>query len=449
MSESLQDPAPDLAESADPERDALHTSIPALSSPPTLEDQVVGCFVTGEELAEYRQAQVALNQVQKLKAVGQLTGGIAHDFNNLLTVILGNLAMLEDGLRGNPELYESAHTAMNAARRGADLTRRLLAFSRQQTLEPCLLAPGQQMQEIGELLKRALGASIELETVADNTLWNIRVDPSQLTNAILNLAINARDAMSDGGQLRIEASNVTLDTRYTLRHPDVAPGDYVRLVVSDTGCGMTTDVLEQAFEPFFTTKALGVGTGLGLSMVYGFVKQSGGHARIRSQIGSGTAVELYLPRHVAKVKDPLPSSGAETMQDENRLHGRETVLVVEDDPDIRDFVTRSLTGFGYEVNEAADGRKALTLLALGKSVDLLLSDMTMPGGVNGRDLIIEARRQYPELKVLCMSGHSEHVLSEGLPADCAFLEKPFLKQDLIRLIRSLLDHTTKTGSNGE
>jgi PAS domain S-box-containing protein len=398
-------------------------------------ERVVGCFVLTEDLTEYRQAQMALNQAQKLKAVGQLTGGVAHDFNNLLTIILGNLAMLEEGLRDNPEMHKSAHTAMNAARRGADLTRRLLAFSRQQALQPRLLSPGQQLQEIAELLLRALGARIELETVADPTVWNIRVDPGQLTNAVLNLAINARDAMSGGGRLRIEACNVTLDTAYTARYPDVVPGDYVRLTVSDTGCGMAPEVVERAFEPFFTTKELGAGTGLGLSMVYGFVKQSGGHVRIRSQVGAGTAVELYLPRHVAKGRETV--FPAEPTLDETRLRGRETILLVEDDPDIRDFVARTLTGLGYGVREAAHGREALALLAMDGPLDLLLSDMTMPGGIGGHDLVLEARRQRPGLRVLLMSGFTD--MAGQLPADCALLEKPFQKLELARAVRLTLD----------
>ncbi|HRZ52973.1 MAG TPA: ATP-binding protein, partial [Candidatus Contendobacter sp.] len=361
--------------------------------------------------------------------------GVAHDFNNLLTIILGNLAMLEEGLRDNPELFKSAHTAMNAARRGADLTRRLLAFSRQQALQPRLLAPGQQLQEIAELLARTLGANIELETAADPAVWNIRVDPGQLTNAVLNLAINARDAMPGGGCLRIEAGNVTLDAAHAARYPDVVAGDYVRLTVADTGTGMTPEVIERAFEPFFTTKELGAGTGLGLSMVYGFVKQSGGHVRIRSQVGAGTTVELYLPRHTSRGRETL--AAAQAALDESRLRGRERVLLVEDDPDIRDFVARTLTGFGYRVREAATGREALALLAPDAPVDLLLSDMTMPGGISGYDLVLEARRQQPELRVLLMSGFTD--MAGQLPADCALLEKPFQKLDLARAVRLTLD----------
>ena len=403
------------------------------------ESGAVGCFVLTEDLTEYRQAQMALNQAQKLKAVGQLTGGIAHDFNNLLTVILGNLASVEEGLRDQPEHYKAVSTAMNAARRGADLTRRLLAFSRRQTLQPCLLSPRQQLPEIAELLKRTLGASIELETATDEAIWSVQVDPGQLVNAVLNLAINARDAMPDGGRLRIEARNVTLDRAYAGRYPDVVPGDYVRLTVADTGTGMTPDVLEQAFEPFFTTKGLGAGTGLGLSMVYGFVQQSGGHVRIRSQLGGGTSVELYLPRYVAKGKERMSGSAVSASFDERRLRGREAILLVEDDPDIRDFVARTLLGLGYTVREAVDGKSALESLETDAPVELLLSDMTMPGGISGRDLVIEARRRCPALKILCMSGYSDQVVASLMPLDYMLLEKPFLKHDLARAVRSTLD----------
>jgi PAS domain S-box-containing protein len=374
---------------------------------PAETESVVGCFMLSEDLTEYRQTQMALNQAQKLKAVGQLTGGIAHDFNNLLTVVLGSLAGLEDGLRDSPELYKTAHTAMNAARRGADLTRRLLGFSRQQTLQPRLVSPHQQLQEIAELLKHTLGTSIELETVTDGAVWNIQVDPGQLTNAVLNLAINARDAMPNGGRLRIEARNLALDAAYAARYPDVTPGDYVRLTIGDSGGGMAPEVIERAFEPFFTTKELGAGTGLGLSMVYGFIKQSDGHIRIHSQIRQGTTVELYLPRHILK-RTTLPAPAAETGvgMDENRLRGREAILLVEDEPDIRDFVSRTLTGFGYTVREAATGRDALTTLATEPAPDLLLSDVIMSGGVSGYDLAIAAYRQCPGLRILLMSGYS-------------------------------------------
>ena len=399
---------------------------------------IIGCFMLSEDLTEYRQTQMALNQAQKLKAVGQLTGGIAHDFNNLLTVILGSLAGLEEGLRDNPGLHRAAHTAMNAARRGADLTRRLLAFSRQQTLQPRLMSPHQQLQEIAELLKHTLGASIELDTVTDSAIWNIQVDPGQLTNAVLNLAINARDAMPGGGRLHIEARNLTLDVAYTARHPDVIPGDYVQLTVGDTGCGMAPEVIERAFEPFFTTKELGAGTGLGLSMVYGFIKQSDGHIRIHSQVGAGTTVELYLPRHTSKGATSPSASRSEVTPDETRLRGREAVLLVEDDPDIREFVARTLTGLGYAVRESANGREALTWLVTEPAPDLLLSDVIMPGGVSGHDLVIAARRQHPALRVLLMSGYSDQT-ADLLPLDCALLEKPFLKLDLARAVRWTLD----------
>lgn len=402
-------------------------------------DRVVGCFILGEDLTEYRQAQMALNQAQKLKAVGQLTGGIAHDFNNLLTVILGNLASVEESLHDQPDQYKAICTAMNAARRGADLTRRLLAFSRRQTLQPCPLSPRQQLQEITELLRRTLDASIELETVIDNGVWNIWVDPGQMTNAALNLAINARDAMPGGGRLRIEARNVTLDTAYAARYPDSVPGDYVRFTVADTGVGMAPEVLERAFEPFFTTKETGTGTGLGLSMVYGFVQQSGGLIRIRSHLGSGTTVELYLPRYISKGEEQVIGAQGNRGLHESALRGQESVLLVEDDADIRDFVARTLLSLGYTVRQAANGKAALEILDTDAPLDLLLSDMTMPGGISGLDLVIEARRRRPTLKILCMSGYSEHVVAGLQPLEYSLLEKPFLKHDLARAVRSTLD----------
>jgi len=287
-------------------------------------------------------------------------------------------------------------------------------------------------------LKHTLGASIELDTVTDSAIWNIQVDPGQLTNAVLNLAINARDAMPGGGRLHIEARNLTLDAAYAARHPDVIPGDYVQLTVGDTGCGMAPEVIERAFEPFFTTKELGAGTGLGLSMVYGFIKQSDGHIRIHSQVGAGTTVELYLPRYTSKGATSLSASRSEITPDETRLRGREAVLLVEDDPDIREFVARTLVGLGYAVRESANGREALTWLATEPAPDLLLSDVIMPGGVSGHDLVIAARRQHPALRVLLMSGYSDQT-ADLLPLDCALLEKPFLKLDLARAVRWTLD----------
>ncbi|MBK8181445.1 MAG: PAS-domain containing protein [Candidatus Competibacteraceae bacterium] len=403
--------------------------------------QVIGCFILGEDLTEYWQTQMALNQAQKLKAVGQLTGGIAHDFNNLLTIILGNLAAVEEGLRSRPEQYKAVSTAMNAARRGADLTRRLLAFSRRQTLQPCLLSPPLQLQEIAELLKRTLGTSIDLKTVADPNVWNIQADPGQLTNAILNLAINARDAMPDGGELRIEAKNVTLDMDNAGRFPDMVPGDYVCFIVADDGLGMESAVLERAFEPFFTTKGFGAGNGLGLSMVYGFVRQSGGHIRIHSQPSKGTTIELCLPRYISKGKERIVGSTVGSSIDESWMRGSESILLVEDDPDIRDFVGRTLLGLGYTVREASNGKAALDLLDSDAPVELLLSDLAMPGGISGRDFLIEARRRRPSLKILCMSGNADRTIPNLTALDYSLLEKPFLKPDLARAVRQVLDRS--------
>ena len=255
----------------------------------------LGFFILSQDLTEHKQTQAALSQAKKMEAVGQLTGGIAHDFNNLLTIIMGNLCFLKTKL-GDEELLKTVHTAMNAARSGAELTARLLAFSRQQTLKPRAVSPYRQAAEMAELLRRTLDPKIEVATAVDRSVWNIIVDPSQLTNALLNLALNARDAMPTGGKLTIAAINILVDTAYTAHNHDFNPGEYVLLTVTDTGTGMPADVAEHACEPFFTTKEVGAGTGLGLSMVYGFVKQSGGHIQIHSEVGHGTTVELYLPR---------------------------------------------------------------------------------------------------------------------------------------------------------
>ncbi len=255
----------------------------------------LGFFILSQDLTEHKQTQAALSQAKKMEAVGQLTGGIAHDFNNLLTIIMGNLCFLKTKL-GDEKLLKTVHTAMNAARSGAELTARLLAFSRQQTLKPRAVSPYRQAAEMAELLRRTLDPKIEVATAVDRSVWNIIVDPSQLTNALLNLALNARDAMPTGGKLTIAAINILVDTAYTAHNHDFNPGEYVLLTVTDTGTGMPADVAEHACEPFFTTKEVGAGTGLGLSMVYGFVKQSGGHIQIHSEVGHGTTVELYLPR---------------------------------------------------------------------------------------------------------------------------------------------------------
>nr|MDQ2695629.1 response regulator [Pseudomonadota bacterium] len=398
---------------------------------------VQGFVVLVQDLTEHLRAQAALNQAQKMEVVGQLTGGIAHDFNNLLTIIMGNLALLEEELTDAADLQEAARTAMNAARRGAELTGRLLAFSRRQALRPRVIAPAQLLATVDDFLRRILGETIVIENKVDRDIWNILADQNQLTNALLNLAINARDAMPHGGTLTIAAANVTLEDA-DIGHPDTTPGDYVLLSVTDTGVGMAPEVMERAFEPFFTTKHFGAGSGLGLSMVYGFARQSGGHISIHSRPGRGTTVELYLPR--IRQSD----AAEDAPRDEPCRRGDETVLLVEDDPDVRRFVRRTLEELGYTVREAADGQSALALLAGGGPVDLLLTDLVMPGGLSGYDLAREAATRQPGIRVLYMSGYPDQAAARRIAAggEPALLSKPFQKQDLARAVRAVLDRAT-------
>lgn len=347
-----------------------------------------GRRVTGvlRDVSERKHAEQRLQQAQKMEAVGNLTGGIAHDFNNLLGVVLGNLQLIQRraaGCGADEVIGGRLATAIDAVNRGSDLTRRLLAFSRRQMLEPRVVDLNELVAGMERLLGRTLGETITVRMAGAQDLWPVAVDPGQAETALLNLAVNARDAMPDGGHLTIETANVTLDERYVERHSYAAPGDYVALAVSDTGTGMPSEVAEQAFEPFFTTKAPGRGTGLGLSMVYGFVKQSDGLVHIYSEQGEGTTVKMYFPR-VAIDAEPLDSGGDEVPQDEG---GHEPVLVVEDDPDLRDTVSEYLRSLGYVVTEAGTGGEALNALAAADPpVELLFTDLVIPGGMNGAEL---------------------------------------------------------------
>ncbi|MCP5420490.1 MAG: PAS-domain containing protein [Gammaproteobacteria bacterium] len=400
-------------------------------------ERVLGFFLLGQDLTHYKQAQRALNRGQRMEAIGQLTGGIAHDFNNLLTLIMGNLAFLKKHLERNrdtaPEWLKAVQTSMNAARCGADLIRRLLAFSRQQSLKPKVLSLEWQATELDDFLRRTLGEAITLDTRVDTGVWKILADPNQLVNAVLNLAINARDAMPRGGTLTIKASNITVGSMHG--DPDVKPGDYVLLSVSDTGSGMPPEVAERAVEPFFSTKEPGSGTGLGLSMVYGFVRQSGGHLRILSEPGQGTTVQMYLPKAPTAVNAPanIPVNNCEYG------HG-ETILLVEDDPDVRHFISHVLDELGYAVQEAEDGPTALSILKRDPRIALLLSDLVIPGAINGHELINIVQRQCPTVKVLCMSGHPEKTAMERDLLGCVTLDKPFQQQDLARAVREVLEH---------
>jgi signal transduction histidine kinase/CheY-like chemotaxis protein len=390
------------------------------------------------EIRRREQAEDALRHAQKMEAVGRLTGGIAHDFNNHLTVISSNIELLTRRLPDNTAgLVRLADAAMQGVRRAATLTQRLLAFSRQQTLDPEPLDAGQLVTGMLDLLRRTLGESVGVETVGARGLWLTRIDANQLESALLNLAVNARDAMPRGGTLTIETANAALDESYAAKHADLAAGEYVMIAVRDTGIGMSADVQARAFEPFFTTKPFGQGTGLGLSMVYGFVAQSGGHIRIDSAPGEGTTIRLYLPRYV---QQPAPSAGI--ADPTRRTHGAaETVLVVEDDDTVRDAAVEALREIGYQVLEAPDAMEAFRLIADRGGIDLLFTDVGLPGGVNGRALADAAHNVSPALKVLFTTGYTQDAaLKPGaLSGDVHFLAKPFSLQQLEAKVREVLD----------
>jgi CheY-like chemotaxis protein len=372
-----------------------------------------------------------------MEAVGQLTGGIAHDFNNMLAAILGNLELLGDHLEGNASARRSLDIAARAASRAAELTHQLLAFSRQQHLAPQVIDLREALRGIHGLLQTTLTETVELEMQVSEDLRPVWVDPAQLESAILNLAINARDAMPAGGRLVVESTNVDLDEDYAAEHIDVVPGSYVMLAVSDNGLGMPPDVKERVFEPFFTTKEVGEGTGLGLSMIFGFIKQLGGHLTLYSEEGHGTCVKLYLP--VAKASETDFSETAASRRE--CPGGAETVLVVEDDADVRETALVLLEDLGYRVLMAENGPAALTLLEDHRDVDLLFTDVVMPGGMSGLDLAREVSGRIPELKVLCTSGYSEKALVKdgNVPRGIEWLSKPYFHKELATKIRQVLD----------
>jgi PAS domain S-box-containing protein len=388
---------------------------------------------------ELRRARAELFQAQKMDAIGQLTGGVAHDFNNLLTVVIGNLELAQRTLgsaEGEGRLRRAIGNAMRGAQRAATLTERLLAFSRQQPLEPKTVDVNKLLIGLSDLLGRSLGEHIEVETVGAGGLWRVEVDPVQLEATILNLALNARDAMPDGGKLTIETLNAHLDEHYSLRHAEVRPGQYVQVAITDTGSGMTEEVVMRAFEPFFTTKRVGQGTGLGLSQVYGFVKQSGGHVKIYSEVGHGTTIKIYLPR-LLHGSDPE----REVEPDAVGSHAHETILVVEDDRDVRTYITETLRELDYRVLEAPDAEAALRLIERGeRSIDLLLTDVVLPGQ-NGRQLADQMTKWLPALKVLYMTGYSRNaIVHQGrLDAGVALIQKPIRGPLLTARIRDLLD----------
>jgi PAS domain S-box-containing protein len=396
-----------------------------------------GRIFTGfiRDLTSRHRMEAELRQAQKMEAVGQLTGGLAHDFNNLLTVITGNLEMLEARLE-DPRQRELLSEAQAAAEDGAKLTGQLLAFGRRQPLNPTLSDVGLLVSGFAELMRRTLGERVALRTVVSGASNFAEVDASQLQNALLNLALNARDAMPEGGRLTIEISRKQVDSDYAQMYPEVRPGDYVLIAVTDTGEGMPADVKQRAFDPFFTTKAPGQGTGLGLSMVYGFVKQSGGNVQLYSEVGRGTSIRLFLP-----AADTLPLGEAAETGDAARLPGgAETILVVEDDPRVRRVTAARLRESGYHILEAATATEALEILDRGAHVDLLFTDVVMPGGMTGDQLAAKVRAERPAITILLTSGYAEPVVAGREQAESGnWLHKPYTAADLANRVRTLLN----------
>jgi signal transduction histidine kinase/CheY-like chemotaxis protein len=394
-----------------------------------------GRIWTFRDITERRQLEEQFRQAQKMEAVGQLTGGIAHDFNNLLTVILGCSEFIADEVKENPRLSKMAQMILEAAQRGAELTHRMLAFARRQALQPKPIDVNRMLANMESFMRRTLSADIDLQVIQSREDCTAFVDMTQLENALLNLCVNARDAMPAGGKLIVETGSATLDSSYAEQNADVTPGQYILIAVTDTGCGISPENLERVFDPFFTTKEVGKGTGLGLSMVYGFAKQSQGHVKIYSELGHGTSVKLYLP-----MADQTSGPADQEATLIANLHGSEFILLVEDNAPVREFAKAQLLYLGYRVLEAANGKDALAILREHQDIDLLFTDVVMAGGLNGRELALEARKIYPALKVLFSSGYAEGaILDMGLLDEhIQLLNKPYSRLQLAKRIRGVL-----------
>ncbi|MGI9414718.1 MAG: response regulator [Hyphomicrobiales bacterium] len=412
----------------------LLTNFPVLDA----DGQLMGVGTIGTDMTDRRHAEDELRQAQKMEALGQLTGGIAHDFNNLLAVISGNLSLLRDESFVSDDRNELIEDALASAKSGAELTHRLLAFGRRQTLHPQVIDTRELMSGLLRILERTLGETIEIERSLPDDLWPIEIDSGQFETALLNLALNARDAMPEGGRLGVETSNITLDRSMALADGQVPPGDYVKITVSDTGAGMTGDVMERAVQPFFTTKDAKHGSGLGLSMVYGFAKQSGGYFALTSSPGAGTSATLYLPRTHAAI-DRVLGDGEDAGKP---AYKGERILLVEDDSRVRRMARRILRALGYDVLEAEDGEVALTLLKATPDIDLLFTDIVLPRELNGFELAAAARQISPDLQVLYTSGYAEDPLLRGRNTvdPIRLVRKPFLKEDLAREVGLALGH---------
>jgi len=388
-----------------------------------------------QRFREIEATETQVRQAQKMEAIGQLTGGVAHDFNNILTVITGTIEIIGEAVKDSPHLTRITDMMGAAAARGADLTKHLLAFSRLQPLQPRSVDVNAVVVDAARLLQPTLGEQIEIESMLAHDSAPALIDPSQLSTAILNLALNARDAMPNGGKLTLETKNVVLDENYAAMSSEVNPGNYVMIAVSDTGKGIPASLLEKVFEPFYTTKDIGKGSGLGLSMVYGLVKQSNGHIRIYSEEGHGTTVKLYLPQ-AAGVADALPAQAGICELE----RGDETILIVEDDALVREYVVTQISRLGYDTLAANNAAEALAIINGPERIDLLFTDVIMPGGMNGRQLAIEAQTRRPGLKLLYTSGYTENaIVHHGrLDAGVLLLPKPYLSSDLARMIRTAL-----------
>ena len=401
---------------------AQSTLVPEISA----EGETLGFFVFSHDITEQKRMQAALLQAQKMEAIGQLTGGLAHDFNNLLTVVIGNLAALQDHRPDDAELNEFVEPALQSARRGVQLIKRLLTFSRQQPLEPQVVDIGQLIASLAKLVRRSLPESISVSTDLSAASVHALVDPGQLESALLNFALNARDAMPDGGRLHIAARSVELSASAATF--DVAAGQYVLIEVADNGSGMDAATLARACEPFFTTKRLGLGSGLGLAMAYGFAKQSGGGVTIHSQPGQGTTVLLVLPQATPEPEANLPG------EDSDLPHGGELVLLVEDEPNVRRIVRQQLIDLGHPVIEAENGRQALDMIDQILDIAIVVSDVIMPGGLNGRQLAETVLERHPAMRIVLMSGYTDEAAAEGAN-DLPVLAKPFVRQDLARALQ--------------
>lgn len=398
--------------------------------------QVVGLLGTWQDITQRKSLEEQLRQAQKMEALGQLAGGVAHDFNNLLTVINGLCELVSSNLRPDDPNKKLLQEVQKAGDRAAALTRQLLAFSRKQVLEPKVLDLNTVVADVEKMLRRLIGEDVTLTTVLNPALGRVKVDPGQIEQVIVNLAVNSRDAMPGGGKLTIETSNVVLDETYSAAHPDVVPGRYVLLTVSDSGCGMSPEVQARIFEPFFTTKEPGKGTGLGLATVYGIIKQSGGHISVHGERGRGTSFKIYLPSVDEKVSTGKSHHGGKRTQ-----QGMETILVVEDEDAVRTMICLALRKFGYTVLEASQGTAAVQLCEQHQgSLHLLVTDVVMPD-MGGRQLAERLTRLRPDLKVLYLSGYTDDaIVHHGvLQAEVAFLQKPFTVTTLGYKVREVLD----------